>query len=87
LDLMKNIDSEWLKDTKESRIYDLYKKWLDIRWKDLYDMLAYAKGDKEASNFLNDIWYDGIHYFGRQDWEAYVIFNDDALEITKHHKY
>jgi hypothetical protein len=26
LDLMKNIDSEWLKDTKESRIYDLYKK-------------------------------------------------------------
>lgn len=87
LDLMKNIDSGWLKDTKESRIYDLYKKWLDIRWKDLYDMLAYAKGDKQASKFLENLWYDGIHYFGGQDWEAYVIFNDDALQITKHHKY
>ena len=87
LDLMKNIDSGWLKDTKESRIYDLYKNWLDIRWKDLYDMLAYAKGDKEASKFLESLWYKWIHYYGWRDGEAYVIFNDDDLEITNHEKY
>jgi hypothetical protein len=43
--------------------------------------------DKAASKFLESLGYDWIHYFWGRDWEAYVIFNDDALEITKHHKY
>jgi hypothetical protein len=43
--------------------------------------------DKAASKFLESLWYDWIHYFWGRDWEAYVIFNDDALQITKHHKY
>lgn len=42
---------------------------------------------KEASKMLEAIWYDGIHYFWGADWEAYVIFNDDALEISNHEKY
>jgi hypothetical protein len=56
--------------------------------KDVYrDLSRMLWGDKEASNFLNDIWYDGIHYFGGQDWEAYVIFRDDSLNITNHEKW
>jgi hypothetical protein len=53
----------------------------------IYNLLADAMSPKEASKFLESLWYDGIHYFWGRDWEAYVIFNDDALEITKHHKY
>ena len=54
----------------------LYKQIRMILW-----------SDKKASKFLEKLWYDWIHYFWGRDWEAYVIFNDDALQITKHHKY
>ena len=54
----------------------LYKQIRMILW-----------SDKKASKFLEKLWYDWIHYFWWRDWEAYVIFNDDALQITKHHKY
>jgi hypothetical protein len=69
----------------------LYEKWKDYPatdWKGLYNELQYLLGgDKEASKFLESLGYDWIHYFWGRDWEAWVIFNDDALEITKHHKY
>jgi hypothetical protein len=56
--------------------------------RELYgDITHLLWSDKEASKFLESLWYDGIHYFWGRDGEAYVIFNDDALEITKHHKY
>lgn len=84
LDKINEIDKKWMKDTKESRIYnDLYNKWLDISGKDLYNMLAYAKWDKEASKLLESLWYDGIHYYGGRDGEAYVIFSDDKPQITR----
>lgn len=54
----------------------------------LYRQIQMILGsDKKASKFLEKLWYDWIHYFWGRDWEAYVIFNDDALQITKHHKY
>lgn len=53
-----------------------------------YDKLTdYLHSQEKASKFLESIWYDWIHYLWGRDWEAYVIFNDDALQITKHHKY
>jgi hypothetical protein len=68
-----NIDGyyPWQSDT-----YRLYRQLSQVLW-----------WEKEASKFLESLWYDGIHYFWWRDWEAYVIFNDDALQITKHHKY
>ena len=57
-------------------------------WGDMYKELSRVLGsDKAASQFLNKIWYDGIHYYWWRDWEAYVIFNDDALKIKKHIRY
>ena len=71
---------------KESALYRLRNAELD--WAETYRALVdILWSDKAASQFLNKIWYDWIHYFWGRDWEAYVIFNDDALEITKHHKY
>lgn len=65
--------------------------WLkseELDWNDVYATLSnYLWWDKQASKFLESLGYDGIHYYGWRDWEAYVIFNDDALQITKHHKY
>lgn len=57
-------------------------------WKDVYRSLENVLwSDKQASKFLESIWYDWIHYFWGRDWEAYVIFNDDALKINSHTKY
>ena len=44
-------------------------------------------GEKWASKFLESLWYDWIHYFWGRDWEAYVIFNDNGLEIKNHIRY
>ena len=53
------------------------------RW--LYDYIShFLWGPKEASRALEKLWYDWIHYFGNRDGEAYVIFNDDAIEIKSH---
>lgn len=50
-----------------------------------YEKLTdYLHSKKRASEFLESIWYDWIHYFWRQDWEAYVIFWDDSIDITNH---
>lgn len=50
-----------------------------------YHIIARVLGDNEqASKYLNALWYDGIHFFGGDDWESYVIFDDAKLEIKKH---
>ena len=77
--------------------YGLFSQFLNFRqwwfsekmsWREIYNMIIeIVWGDKEASKFLESLWYDGIHYFWDKDWEAYVIFNDDALQITNHIKY
>jgi hypothetical protein len=53
----------------------------------LVQNLQKALWDKWASKFLESLWYDWIHYFWGRDWEAYVIFNDDALKINSHEQY
>ena len=62
--------------------------WMLSDWKWLYSTLSNVLWwQEQASKFLESLWYDGIHYFWGRDWEAYVIFNDNALEITNHEKY
>ena len=77
-------DISWWWDDKLNRYVT---KW-NISWKKLYKHLEnYFNSDKKASKFLESLWYDGIHYFWWLDWEAYVIFNDDALNIKNHQQY
>lgn len=87
VDLLKNYDEvAWQK--LADKMYHRSPVAPTMLWADMYKELSRVLGsDKEASKFLNKIWYDWIHYFWGRDWEAYVIFNDDALQITKHHKY
>lgn len=57
-------------------------------WKELYEQISgILWWDKQASKFLESLWYDGIHYFGGIDWEAYVIFWDDSTKIKSHIRY
>ena len=42
---------------------------------------------KAVSMLLKDLWYDWIHYYWERDGEAYVIFDDNDLEIKNHEKY
>ena len=61
--------------------------WNIVDWETLQDSLSFVfQDDKAVSKFLESLWYDGIHYHWGVDWEAYVIFNDNKLEIKKHFK-
>ena len=42
------------------------------------------KSKKAASEFFEKLGLKGVHYFGRQDGECYVVFNDKDLKITDH---
>ena len=82
---------KWVKNLQDWQLEE-FKKWMNAdRMKDteeLYDQLSRTLGgDKNASKFLESLWYVWIYYQWMRDWAAYVIFNDDALQITKHHKY
>lgn len=69
------------------------KKWDDEitltnpnnTWKQL--IREDIENPKLFSQILNRMGYNGIHYYGWVDWEAYVIFNDNDLEIKNHEKY
>ncbi len=55
---------------------------------DIYDkvsnMFESWDGDEEASKLLKKAGIVGIHYFGRQDGECYVIFDENDATITDH---
>ena len=53
--------------------------------RDIYDTLTQRLGSKQAaSEFLEKLGMVGVHYFGQQNGECYVIFNDRDLTITDH---
>ena len=53
--------------------------------RDIYDALIAKLGSKEkASKFLEDLGIVGVHYYGMEDGECYVIFNEKDLKITDH---
>lgn len=83
---------EWLSEEKLAELDELIdsrESWYDhsIGWWRMYRILERILwSDKKASKFLEGLWYDGIHYHWGQDWEVYVIFDDNKLEIKKHEK-
>ena len=87
--IVRDLDNlSWWRDYK----LDKYVTKWDITWKKLYEHLVdYFWGrerwEKQASKFLENLWYDWIHYFWGRDWEAYVIFNDNTPVIKNHTRY
>ena len=61
-------------------------EWMDKQRK-LWYVIWQSEEQKAASKFLESLWSDWIHYYWWRDWEAYVIFNDDALQIKDHLRY
>ena len=53
-----------------------------IKWINLYHILQTTLGSKKnASKFLESLWYDGIHAIWNRDGEIYVIFNENNVHI------
>lgn len=81
---------EHLKTNKRGDIA-IFKEWIDAGHigdgEDLYSALSYVLGwDKSASLFLRGMGYDGVSYYDVWDWHAYVIFDDNKLEIKNRSK-
>jgi hypothetical protein len=53
-----------------------YQRLSDVLW-----------SSKDASKFLQDLGYDGIHYIGELDGSSYVLFDDKWLPIKDHIRY
>ena len=72
----------------ENPILAAFKWWADKNTNAdahaFYKVLSDALGsDKNASEYLNRIGIKGIRYFDERDGEAFVIFDDKAVEIKK----
>ena len=66
---------------------ELWRK-RNLLWEDIYRALSNVLGStKEASMFLKDLGYDGIHYIGELDGSSYVLFNDKGLPIKDKIRY
>lgn len=48
---------------------------------------TYLSGDDEASKFLHDIGFAGIHYNGKVDGSCYVIFDENDAKIVSHTRF
>jgi hypothetical protein len=79
------IDSKWW--LKWAFEYEMNHKTVYNYW-NMYDVLAdYLWWQKQASKFLESLGYDGIHYFGEQDGEAFVLFKDESPQIKNTIRY
>ena len=79
--------TQWLATARQRYAMRQLKEW-GLSWEETYKALSTVLWwDKQASKFLESLWYDGIHYYGGRDGEAYVLFNDDAIKINDHIRY
>ncbi len=90
-DALNKVYEELSKYHRDNEKLAIFKKRLDnwniVDWETLQDSLSFVfQDDKAVSKFLESLWYDGIHYHWGIDWESYVIFDDNKLEIKKHEK-
>ena len=90
-DALNKIYDELYKYHRDNEKLATFKKRMDnwniVDWETLQDSLSFVfQDDKAVSRFLESLWYDGIHYYWGIDWESYVIFDDNKLEIKKHIK-
>ena len=66
---------------------ELWRK-RNLLWEDIYRALSKVLGStKDASMFLKELGYDGIHYIWELDGSSYVLFNDKGLPIKDKIRY
>lgn len=74
-------------EDKKAELENLLNKLNDyskLKGKDIYKILSVVyEGDKEASLLLNKYGIKGIKYYGQEDGECYVIFDDKAVDVLK----
>ena len=90
-DALNKIYDELYKYHRDNEKLATFKKRMDnwniVDWETLQDSLSFVfQDDKAVSKFLESLWYDGIHYHWGIDWESYVIFDDNKLEIKNRSK-
>lgn len=90
-DALNKIYDELYKYHRDNEKLATFKKRMDnwniVDWETLQDSLSFVfQDDKAVSKFLESLWYDGIHYYWGIDWESYVIFDDNKLEIKNRSK-
>lgn len=90
-DALNKIYDELYKYHRDNEKLATFKKRMDnwniVDWETLQDSLSFVfQDDKAVSRFLESLWYDGIHYYWGIDWESYVIFDDNKLEIKNRSK-
>ena len=90
-DALNKIYDELYKYHRDNEKLVTFKKRMDnwniVDWETLQDSLSFVfQDDKAVSKFLESLWYDGIHYHWGIDWESYVIFDDNKLEIKNRSK-
>lgn len=95
----KNELEKYVRDYVPSRMeHMLDVKYEDLNWwgkanvwgwgSAIYDIAETVLWwGRQASKFLESLGYKGIHYFWGRDGEAYVIFDDNDLEIKNHERY
>jgi len=69
---------------------DIYSELVDANIKEQEELgegISISNAQKAASELLNKAGFVGIHYFGGQDGECYVIFNENDLKITSHEQF
>lgn len=81
------MDGEW----NSSIYWDIpFIRWLNeyVDWRELYIALEDTLwSDEAASRFLKDMWYDWIHYWWKQDWECWVVFDANKINILDRQSY
>ena len=79
---------DYVRDTNWNTYLNDIASELELDWKmefiSLRKKLEEVLWAKWTSKFLESLGYDWIHYVGGRDWEAYVIFNDDIIDIVNH---
>ena len=85
--IQKFVDALWekhpeLKDKLQNRVSK------NMSWRLIYLALSDVLwSDKNASKFLESIWYDWIHAIWYRDWDVRVLFNENNAQIKDHIRY
>lgn len=85
-------DKDWINDKWAMYYIEKWRTHWPLNmptWRHIYLALEnwFWNSTTKASNFLEWLWYDWIHYIWQDDWECWVVFNADNTYIVSHRSY
>lgn len=83
---------DWINDKWAMHYIEMWRTywpWNMPAWRHIYLALEnwFWNSTTKASNFLEWLWYDWIHYIWQNDWECWLVFNADNTYIVSHRSY